>query len=64
MDDIFDQLNRESVENQNLRPGDVVTKRWDQNGKQYVISSIQEDGSVYFKGGNMNRAWARNVQKV
>lgn len=64
VNDIFDQLNRESIQNQQLKPGDVVVKRWDTDEARYVVSSIQEDGSVYFKGGNMNRAWARNLRRV
>lgn len=64
VNDIFDQLNRESIDNQQLKPGDIVVKSWDTDQQRHVISSIQEDGSVYFKGGNMNRAWARSLRKV
>lgn len=62
--DIMEQLNLEAIEEQNLKAGDKVVNKWDRIQQKYVISSIQDDGTVYFKGGNGKRAWARNLIKV
>lgn len=64
VDDILEQLNSESICAQGLKPGDRVRNKWDSLERTWVISSIQEDGTVYFKGGNGQRAWARNLVKV
>ena len=32
--------------------------------RKLVISSIQPGGTVYFKGGNRARAWARSLVRV
>jgi hypothetical protein len=61
--DIMTQLNLESIEWQHLEPGAVVTNKWEQPGSTYTISSIEEDGLVFFKGGNGEKAWARNLIK-
>ena len=62
--DIMEQLNFESIDLQQLMPGDTVINKWDSLSQKQVISSIQEDGLVYFKGGNSKRAWARNLIKI
>ena len=64
IDDIMEQLNLEAIERQNLLPGDIVKNIWDSLHREYVISSIREDGLIFFKGGNGKRAWARNLIKV
>lgn len=64
IDDILQQLNLESIEEQNLKAGDIVKNKWDQLQQEYVISSIQENGLIFFKGGNGKKAWARNLIKV
>ena len=64
IEDIMAQLNLELIEEQNLMPGDIVKNKWDPLHREYIISSIREDGLVFFKGGNGKRAWARNLIKV
>ena len=64
IDNIMEQLNLESIDEQNLRPGDAVINKWDSLCHEYVISTIRDDGLVFFKGGNGKRAWARNLIKV
>ncbi|QQE80425.1 hypothetical protein [Alicyclobacillus sp. SO9] len=61
IDDIMDQLNKESIDNQRLKSGDTVVNIWD--NRQYQISSIAEDGTVYMKGGQGKKAWARSLRK-
>jgi hypothetical protein len=61
INDIMDQLNFEAIENQNLKPGVSVVNKWDRLSMIYIISSIKEDGLVFFKGGNGKRAWARSL---
>ena len=61
IDDIMSQLNANAIKEQGLRPGLRVRKSHDRTGREYVISSISPDGTVFFKGGNGQRAWARNL---
>jgi len=62
--DIMTELNLESIEDQQIKSGVAVINKWDQLKKVQVISSIQEDGLVFFKGGNGKRAWGRNLVKA
>lgn len=57
-----------SILQQNLEPGDIVTIHNRMHPEysgimSFAISSIK-DGMVYFKGGNGKKASARNVRKV
>jgi hypothetical protein len=61
IDDIMTQLNIEAIASQRLAPDVVVTNKHDQLGRKFVISSITEDGTVYFRGGNGAKAWARSL---
>lgn len=61
--DIMEQLDRETIRSENLEPGIVVTNIYDKRNVQYVISSIQPDLMVYFKGGNGKKAYARSLRK-
>ncbi len=63
IDDIMNQLNVNSIKSQNLHSGVNVIKRNDHFKTIYVISSIK-DGTVYFKGGNGQKAWARNLIRL
>jgi hypothetical protein len=62
--DIMLQLNIDAIAEQNLEPGVAVTYKDDILAKQMVISSIKDDGRVYFKGGDGQSAWARNLCKL
>jgi hypothetical protein len=62
--DIMRQLNLEAIAEQKLEPGMVVTNKYDVLATRMVISSIAEDGTVFFRGGNGRHAWARNLCKV
>lgn len=61
IDDIMTQLNLEAIARQRLAPDVVVTNKHDQSGRKFVISSIKEGGTVYFRGGNGAKAWARSL---
>jgi len=63
IDDIMTQLNLNAIRRQNLAPGVKVRRKY-HPGVEWVISSIHEDGTVYFKGGNGQRAWARSVERI
>lgn len=63
IDDIMYHLNIEALEKHQLAPG-VTVRNIRQGEKHYVISSISSDGTVYFKGGNGKRAWARNLERM
>lgn len=63
IDDILTQLNHDAITDQRLATGVVVMNRHDRSRRR-VISSITEDGTVYFRGGNGARAWARSLIRV
>jgi hypothetical protein len=54
------RLNQEAIAEQKLTPGTNVVNKHDLLKRVLTISSIAEDGTVYFKGGNGARAWARS----
>lgn len=64
IDDLMTQLNLETVESEGLAPGVVVTNIYDPLSRPITISSVYPDGTVYFRGGNGRRAWARNLRRV
>ncbi len=64
IDDLMSELNHESIEKQKLGPGVEVINKWDDLKRVYTISSIREDGLVFFKGGNGKKAWARNLERI
>jgi len=64
IDDIMDHLNKEAIETQQLEPGAVVRFRSRDDGRTRVVSSVTPDGTVYFKGGNGQKAWARSLERV
>lgn len=62
IDDIMLQLNKSAIRELNLAPSVRVMRVSDSLERQETISSIGEDGTVYFRGGNGGRAWARNLK--
>ena len=44
-----------------LEPGDIVTLKEDKNIRDYVISSIKDNGKIYFKGIGCPQAWATQI---
>jgi hypothetical protein len=62
--DVLHIKNIEAINQLGLEPGISVMRKNDMIKRVFVISSISDDGTVYFKGGNGNRAWARNLIKV
>jgi len=64
IDDIMTQLNLEAIASQRLAPDVVVMNKHDQLGRKFVISSIRHDGTVYFRGGNGAKAWARSLVRA
>lgn len=64
IDDLMTELNHETIESEGLAPGVAVVNIHDVVGRTFVISSVQPDGTVYFRGGNGQRAWARSLRRV
>jgi hypothetical protein len=64
IDDLMSQLNYEAIESESLAPSVVVTNVHDSIPQTYVISSIAPDGTVYFRGGNGRKAWARSLRRA
>ena len=61
IDDIMFQLNKDAICSEGLRPGVEVINKHDIFRRRMVISSIADDGTVYFRGGNGMKAWARSL---
>jgi hypothetical protein len=59
--DLMTDLNQQAIERERLAPGVVVVNRHDSFLRKYVISSIKEDGTVFFRGGQGKKAWARSL---
>jgi len=59
--DLMTELNVAAIQRERLAPGVTVKNKYDIVERKLVISSIQTDGTVYFKGGNGARAWARSL---
>ena len=64
INNIMTELNREAVASQRLAPGIVVKNKHDPLDRKFVISSIAGDGTVYFRGGNGAKAWARSLTRT
>ena len=64
IDDLMTELNHETIEGEALAPGVAVVNIHDIVGRTFVISSIHPDGTVYFRGGNGQRAWARSLRRA
>lgn len=64
IEDIMHNLNEEAIVQQDLLPGVSVYNKHDATRREYVISSIKEDGTVYFRGGNGAKAWARSLVRI
>ena len=68
-------LHRRNVEQAaqlNLKPGDRVIRIdkveidgvWQAIEQEFVVSSVQANGRIFFKGGNGQGAWPSQVRKV
>lgn len=64
VDDIMFQLNMDAIELQGLAPGVKVKHKMDELERLMVVSSVAANGTVYFKGGNGQKAWARNLVRA
>ena len=62
--DIMFELNQKAIADQKLTSGTKVVNKHDILNIVRTVSSIAEDGTVYFKGGNGARAWARSLIRV
>jgi hypothetical protein len=64
INDVMTKLNHEAILSQRLARGVAVINEHDRLRRIFVISSIAEDGTVYFRGGNGARAWSRSLMRV
>ena len=64
--DKLDDLNRKILKQLKLKPGDIVSvkSQFGNCEKEHIVSSIKENGKIYFKGMSGNQAWASNINKV
>ena len=63
VDDLMTELNLETIEAEGLAPGVSVINIHESFQKIFVVSSIEEDGTVYLKGGQGRKAWARSLRR-
>jgi hypothetical protein len=61
IDDLMTDLNHQAIASQGLGRDVVVTNKHDPFRQRRVISSITDDGTVFFRGGNGAKAWARSL---
>ena len=61
INDLMTELNHDAIGREGLAPGVVVINKHDILKIKHVISSIADDGTVYFRGGNGAKAWARSL---
>jgi hypothetical protein len=64
INDLMTDLNHEAIQSQRLARDVPVTNKHDPLHRRWVISSITEDGTVFFRGGNGAKAWARSLIRV
>lgn len=64
INDIMFQLNMEAIERLGLSLGVRVRHKSGRLEQVLVVSSVASDGTVYFKGGNGKKAWARSLERV
>jgi hypothetical protein len=62
--DLMCELNVAAIQRERLAPGVAVKNKHNIVEQKLIISSIQPDGTVYFKGGNGARAWARSLERL
>ncbi len=63
VDDLMTELNLQAVDSEGLAPGVQVFNVHDPKRAE-VVSSIRADGTVYLKGGQGRKAWARNLRRM
>lgn len=64
VDALFMVLNLEAIAREKLEPGLAVVNVHDRLKSVEVISTVDSEGIVYFKGGNGKRAWARSFKRA
>ena len=62
--DLMEQLDRETVVAEGLAPGVTVTNIHDKRQQHNVISSVEPNLLVYFKGVGHRKAYARSLKRV
>jgi hypothetical protein len=62
--DLMEQLNHDAIKAEGLATGVTVINLHDDVPTKYTISSVYPDGTVYFRGGNGKRAWARSLRRA
>lgn len=62
--DQLDKKNLNALKSLNLEPGDKVLYDNGYMIKEHIVSSIKENGKVYFKGIGCPQAWASQIIRV
>jgi hypothetical protein len=47
--DLMVKLNFKSIEEQNIKPGDYVINKYNEKKEEHMVSSINNEGYIYFK---------------
>jgi hypothetical protein len=62
--DELERRNRKALKKLKIKPGSKIRVRNEFGPKDFVVSSIKENGKIYFKGIGCPQAWASNIEKV
>ena len=60
----LEKRNIAALKKLNIKPGSIVIAKGQYSESEYVVSSIKDNGKVYFKGIGCPQSWAVNIVKV
>lgn len=63
IEDELIKRNKKALKKLKLKPGDKVKLKDDKGARNNVISSIKENGKIYFKGIGCPQAWATQIER-
>lgn len=62
IEDELIKRNKKALKKLKLKPGDKVKLKEEKNVRDNIISSIKENGKIYFKGIGCPQAWATQIE--
>lgn len=70
--ELLQDRNERAIAELDLKPGDRVVRvhrfehdgQWQTLEQEFVVSSIQPNGRIFFKGGNGQGAWPSQIRKA
>lgn len=62
--DELEKRNISSLKELKIKEGDVVKLKGACEEESLIVSTIKNNGKIYFKGNGCNQAWASQIEKV